>query len=143
MTRFAVLAAIATAVLAQPNQAQAHQTPEDFAARCVAKAEQSLDRVQNAIAEDLARCLPAIRAAKAAGNQTLANRIGRQCVDSINATTRAGHDYVTDLCTRCVNHLLSIGEVQLAGRVRAACGDILDAIEAAGERGRRAVRQAL
>jgi len=144
MTRFAVLASLATAVLVgHPNAAHAHQNPEDFAARCVAKAEQSLARVRNAIADDLHRCLPAIRRAKAAGNRPLAIRLARECVDSINGTTRAGHNFVRGLCTRCVDHLLSIGEFRLAARVRAACGDILDAIEAAGERGRNAVREAL
>lgn len=144
MRHFAALAVVtASIVCTQSQSAQAEGGPEDIAAECAELVNSAIARLNNALADDVQRCVAAIRKHKANGEFAQARRVARQCIKRINKKTRAAHNYVKEVCTRCINALLDLGAFDLAERLRNFCADSLDDVEQSGKRARQAVKSAL
>ncbi len=141
MRRFAAMAILTTSAFCLPTQPA--QAEGDLVKECAQLVRSAVTRLNDALGNDVERCVHAIRRAKAAGETEKAHRIARHCIRRINSETRAAHEYVQEVCTRCVNALLDMGEVEAAERFRNFCADQLDSIERSGRRARHAIRDAL
>ncbi|MFK7819686.1 MAG: hypothetical protein AB8G99_13285 [Planctomycetaceae bacterium] len=143
MKHLATLAALTVAILGSECQVACAQGADDIAAECVKVVRTTVARVNNALGDDVQRCVAAIEGHKANGDMAKARRVARRCIKRINRTTRAGHNSVREVCERCINALMDLGELELAGRLRNVCADALERIEDSGERARAAIRNAL
>jgi hypothetical protein len=143
MKHLATLAALTIAILGSETQVACAQGADDIAAECAEIVRTTVARVNNSLGDDVQRCVAAIEGHKANGDMAAAIVVARRCVNRVNGTTRAGHSYVKDVCERCINALMDLGEFELAGRLRNICADALDRIEESGQRARNAIRNAL
>lgn len=139
----AVLLALGFTLLsADASQANA-ASPEEIAARCVAKVNKTVERCTNATSSETQECVRKIRRLLAAGRDRAARRVARECVESLTQRTGNCVEHVKRICDECVEFLLRIGEPQLARRVDNACDDAVEKLRSNLARAKAVIRAAL
>ncbi|QDT92720.1 hypothetical protein [Gimesia algae] len=120
----------------------AHTTPEDLAARSVAKLDQVVDRCENAAADETAECLHQIRRLLADGQEQAARRVASNCIESATERAEKCAKYIKRLCHECIEQLVSLGATQLARRVNQVCEDAISDIRLILQREKNAIQNA-
>jgi hypothetical protein len=128
MIRFALMVCTVAVLATTATTASAHN-PERIAARCLEEVRGLVDRCTNAAAHETKECVRKINALQEQGRDEAAIRVARECVESARHRTRRCISEIRDVCTRCIDFLLDIGEEDLAARVRWNCGDAIEDVE--------------
>ena len=124
------------------GSASAHTTPEDLAARCVAKIDHTVERCENAAADETADCLQRIRRLLADGQEQAARRVAAECIDSATERAEKCARYIKRLCNACIDQLVDLGATQLARRVNQVCEDAVADIRLILQREKNAIQNA-
>ncbi len=124
------------------GSASAHTTPEDLAARCVVKIDHTVERCENAAADETADCLQQIRRLLADGQEQAARRVAADCIDSATERAEKCARYIKRLCNACIDQLVDLGATQLARRVNQVCDDAVADIRLILQREKNAIQNA-
>ena len=143
MLRTMAITGVLTVLFGVSPSVDAHQNPQDVAERCVAHVRQIVNRCENAAAQQTSACLKQVRELLAAGRKDLAIIAVRECLRAARERTRLATAEVREICGRCIDYLLQIGEDRLAARVRNVCAEAIEAIEHLLQRQENALRSAL
>tara|TARA_R110001592_G_scaffold359790_1_gene667058 strand:- start:69214 stop:69648 length:435 start_codon:yes stop_codon:yes gene_type:complete len=120
----------------------AHTAPDDLAARCVAKVDQTIDRCESAAADETTECLQQIRRLLADGQEQAARRVAADCIDSATERAEKCAKYIKRLCNACIDELVNLGATQLARRVNQVCEDAISDIRLILQREKNTIQNA-
>lgn len=118
-------------------------SPEAVAERCAKKVEQVVVRATNAAREETRECVRQINALQEQGRHEAAAELARECIRKATARTENAAEYVTELCDRCIDHLLDLDAPQLARRIHNLCKEAIETLRAILQRERNAILDAL
>ncbi|WP_339727002.1 hypothetical protein [uncultured Gimesia sp.] len=124
------------------STASAQTSPEDLAARCVGAVNGTVERCQNAAADETQECLQKIRRLLADGRERAAHRVAAECVESATERTEKCAQRVNRICDACIDQLVNLGEPQLARRVNMVCKDAISKLRSTLQREKNAIRSA-
>ena len=125
------------------STASAQTTPEDLAARCVKLVNKTVDRCQNAAADETKDCVRKIRRLKADGKERDARRVARECIRSATTRTENCVNRVNRICNVCIDKLVNLGAPKLARRVNNVCEDAVSDLRSTLQREKNQIRKAL
>lgn len=134
-----LLAAAALVTIQAPAQAQ---TPERVAKQCVEAIDEVVERCANAAAQETRECVQLIRRLLRAGRERAARQVAERCIRSATTRTENCVERVHQICRRCINFLVEVGETQLARRVHNACKEAVSDIRSFLQREKAAIRAA-
>ena len=118
-------------------------SPEAVAKRCADKVEQVVARATNAAEEETHECVRQINALQEQGRHEAAAELARECIRNATQRTENAAEYVTELCDRCIVHLLELDAPQLARRIHNLCEDAIETLRAILQRETNAILDAL
>lgn len=121
----------------------AHTAPDDLAARCVAKVDQTIDRCESAAADETAECLHQIRRLLADGQEQAARRVATNCIESATERAEKCAKYMKRLCNECIDQLVNLGATEMARRVNQVCEDAILDIRLILQREKNAIQNAI
>ena len=134
---------IALLALCLGSRTASAKSPERIAHRCAEYVNGIVDRCRNAAADETQECVQQIRELLAEGRYEAARELAHECIRHATARTDACVDHVIEICRRCIDVLLDLGEPQLARRVANVCEDAIDELRHILEREKHAILAAL
>ena len=106
------------------------------------KIDHTVERCENAAADETADCLQQIRRLLADGQEQAARRVAADCIDSATERAEKCARYIKRLCNACIDQLVDLGATQLARRVNQVCDDAVADIRLILQREKNAIQNA-